>query len=98
MVDKFKVTLCCPAPRIGFGPGDFHLENELDEMERFVRESTADFVVFPEGFLTDEHVKGAEEIARRFNKWLIAGTQLQQENKELYTDVISPVDGLASKM
>ncbi|MBQ6655453.1 MAG: carbon-nitrogen hydrolase family protein [Erysipelotrichaceae bacterium] len=94
MIDKFKVTLCCPAPRIGFGPGDFHLENELDEMERFVSESTADFVVFPEGFLTDAHVKEAEKIASRFNKWLIAGSQLQQENKELYTDVISPRDGL----
>ena len=91
---KFVATLCCPIPRINFGTGDKHVEDEIIQMEDYLKEAKGDFVVFPEGYLQDKTVSKAEELAKKYNKWLIVGSQDTTEEKSLYTLVISPTDGL----
>lgn len=95
-MEKFKVTLCCPIPRrdFGFGKCEKLSDDEISIMEDYVKDSQADIVVFPEGFITTEHVKQAECIAKTYNKWIITGSQDTGEHKSLYTLVISPIDGM----
>lgn len=93
-MSKFKVTLTCPIPRVGFGSGDSHCDNELFIMGDYLSKADGDIVVFPEGFLTDAHIKDSEVLASKYNKWIIVGSEDQGENKSLYTNVISPTDGL----
>ena len=92
-MNKFKVTLCCPIPRKGFGSGDMHSDDEIKVMDSYLKDAEGDIVVFPEGFLTTDHVPACEELAKNYNKWIVVGSQDQGENKSLYTLVISPDEG-----
>lgn len=92
-MDKFKVTLCCPIPRVGFGTGEKHVENQLTIMQEYLKEADGDIVVFPEGFVKTSNVKQVEEFASKYNKWIIVGSEDEGKNKSLYTLVISPLAG-----
>lgn len=93
-MDKFKVTLCCPIPRNGFGSGEVHCDDELLIMDEYLKAAEGDFVVFPEGFLRQDHIKEAEKLANLYAKWVVVGSQDIGEHQSLYTLVISPIDGL----
>lgn len=92
-MEKFKVTLCCPIPRKGFGSGDIHSDNELAIMEEYLDKADGDIVVFPEGFTTSSKIINVEELAKKYNKWIVFGTEDDGECKSLYTCVVAPKDG-----
>ena len=94
MSDKYNVTLCCPLPRVGFGSGDNHVDDEILQLEEYLQQAKGDIVVFPEGYLKSEDVYKAELLAKKYRKWLIIGSQDQGDHKSLYTLVISCEDGL----
>ena len=94
MKERFRVSLCCPRPRRGFGTGELRTEDELKQLQEYLLASKAEIVVFPEGYLKSEDVSRACELARQYSKWLIIGTQDQGECKSLYTVVIDPDKGL----
>ena len=93
MIDKFRVSLCCPLPRTGFGSGDVHVEDEIAQLETYLTKAEGAIVVFPEGYLLTSHVKKAEQLAKKYNKWLIIGSEDDGEQKSLYTLVIDPDNG-----
>jgi len=93
MIDKFRVSLCCPFPRTAFGNGDIHVEDEIAQLETYLAKAEGAIVVFPEGYLLTSHVKKAEKLAKKYNKWLIIGSEDDGEQKSLYTLVIDPDNG-----
>ncbi|MBQ1567205.1 MAG: carbon-nitrogen hydrolase family protein [Erysipelotrichaceae bacterium] len=94
MQRKIRVSLCCLLPRVGFGSGERHVSDELKQMEEYLNRAQGEIVVFPEGYLKSEDCAKACKIARRYDKWLILGTQDQGQYKSLYTVVIDPDKGL----
>ncbi len=93
MIDQFRVTLCCPLPREGFGKAERRCADEIRQMEDLLKEASGDIVVFPEGYLPSQRLPEAEELAGRYGKWLIAGHEDQGEKKTLYTSIIDPQRG-----
>ena len=93
MKDHFRVTLCCPRPRQGFGPGELRCDDEISQLADYLKKAQGDIVVFPEGYLPSRRVKEAEELAKEYQKWLIVGSEDEGEEKSLYTLVISPEQG-----
>lgn len=93
---KFKVTLCCPIPRKGFAEGKAkaYSENELTIMEDYVSKADGDIVVFPEGFVRTSYVDRAVEIAKKYHKFIVVGSQDEGEHKSLYTLFIDENDGV----
>ena len=94
MLRKIRVSLCCPLPRVGFGTGDIHVSDELKQMDDYLKKAQGEIVVFPEGYLKSEDCDKAFELAHKYDKWLILGTQDQGECKSLYTVVIDPDKGM----
>lgn len=92
-MNKFSVTLVCPIPRVGFGKSDKHVENEFEQMEQYVSQSKCDIVVFPEGFIREHLICEAEKIAKKYQKWIITGSQRIGEQMDLCTIVVSPTEG-----
>ena len=93
MINKFRVSLCCPLPRTGFGSGEVHVEDEISQLEDYLKKANGDIVVFPEGYLLTSNVEKAEELSKRYNKWLIIGSEDDGDEKSLYTLVIDPDKG-----
>ncbi|MEA4911761.1 MAG: carbon-nitrogen hydrolase family protein [Oscillospiraceae bacterium] len=95
MREKFRVTLCCPAPRAGFGPGELHVQSELPEMERYLaQENAGDIVVYPEGFLSTAHIDAAAALAKKHGRWIVTGTDGTGDDHDLCIAILSPADGL----
>ncbi|MEA5050068.1 MAG: carbon-nitrogen hydrolase family protein [Oscillospiraceae bacterium] len=95
MQEKFRVTLCCPAPRADFVSGELHVDSELPEMEQYLAAGDAgDIVVYPEGFLRADHIADAAALAKKYGKWIVTGTDGAGDNHDLCVAVISPADGL----
>jgi len=56
-------------------------EDDLAELKKFLQQDEADIYIFPEGFLTTEHLKEALEITKEFDKYVITG--LKDDRAEL---------------
>lgn len=93
MKDRFRVTLCCPRLRQGFGPGELRCEDEIRQMEEYLKQADGEIVVFPEGYLPSGRVNEAEALAERYGKWLITGSEDEGDEKSLYVLVVSPEKG-----
>ncbi len=94
MRDQFKVSLCCPAPREGFGTGERHCMDEVVQMEDYLKKAGGDIVVFPEGYLRSDRLNDACALAKRYEKWIITGSEDQGECRSLYTHFIDPEEGI----
>ena len=94
MKDHFRVTLCCPLPRSGFAKAEKRCADEIVQMEEYLKKSSGDIVVFPEGYLPSSRVCEAEKLANKHDRWLIVGSEDEGEHRSLYTLVISPEKGL----
>ena len=94
MKDQFKVTLCCPVPREGFGKSERRCDDEIVQMEHYLKQANGDIVVFPEGYLQSQRLDEACLLAKKYQKWIIAGSEDQGEEKSLYTHVIDPDNGV----
>ena len=94
MKDHFKVSLCCPLPREGFGKSDERCEDEIRQMEDYLKKAEGEIVVFPEGYLQSQRLKEACALAEKYGKWIITGSEDQGEEKSHYTHVIDPGSGV----
>ena len=93
-MSKFKVSLCSPYPRKGFGPGDIHVDNELDIMRSVIDAADGDIVVFPEAFLDEFHLNEAAEIAAKSGKWIVSGARGCLKCRDQIVILISPDQGV----
>ncbi len=93
-MDHFSVSLCCPLPRSGFGKAERRCDDEIAQMEDYLKRAKGQIVVFPEGYLPTSRVKEAEKLSERYGLWLIVGSEDEGEHKNLYTLLISPQKGL----
>ena len=94
MKDHFKVSLVCPLPRVGFGKSDKRCGDEIVQMEEYLKISNGDIVVFPEGYLPSQRLEEVCALAKKYDKWIIAGSEDQGEEKSLYTHAIDPEKGI----
>ena len=97
-MNKVKITLCCPKPRIGFADGKGEqVESELVILDDYLNKANGDIVVFPEGFVADKNILEAEKIINKYGKWVVLGGQDTGENQTLYTLVVDPNKGVIYK-
>ena len=94
MKDHFIVSLCCPIPRKGFGKSERRCEDEIAQMEGYLRICKGDIAVFPEGYLPSYRAEEVSALAKKYRCYIIAGSEDQGEHKSLYTLVFSPDEGL----
>ena len=90
---KFKITLTCPLPRIGFSKSEKHCLDEIKQMEDYLKIADGDIVVFPEGYIKTSDVSKVEILANKYHKWIITGSEDDGEAKSLYVLVIDPDKG-----
>ncbi len=93
-MDRIKVTLVCPLPRKGFGKSQWRATDEISQMEDYLKRAQGQIVVFPEGYIVSDRAKEAETLSKKYNKWIICGSEDPGEEKSLYTLVISPEEGM----
>ncbi len=94
MKDNFKVSLCCPIPRVGFGIGERHCEDAIFQMEGYLSSCKGDIIVFPEGYIPSDKTEEVVRLAHKYDKWIITGCEDDPPRKNLYTLLISPENGL----
>ena len=94
MKDNFKVSLCCPIPREGFGTGERHCEDIIIQMEDYLSSCNGDIIVFPEGYIPSCRTKEAIELSHKYDRWIITGCEDEAPHKSLDTLLISPDNGL----
>lgn len=97
-MSKIKITLTCPLPRVGFADGKGeHVDNELVILDDYLAKADGDIVVFPEGFVRSDHIIDAENIIRKYHKWVVMGSQDIGEHQSLHTLLIDPEKGVIYK-
>ena len=97
MMKGFRVTLVCPLPRKGFGKSERRCDDEIVQMERYLKEASGQINVFPEGYIPADRTGEVEALAKRYKRWIICGSEDQGEKKSLYTLVISAEEGVIQK-
>ena len=63
-------------------------------MEEYLKMSEGDIVVFPEGYVQSQRLDEVCDLAKKYHKWIIAGSEEQGECKSLYTHAIDPEKGV----
>ncbi len=94
MKDNFKVSLCCPIPRRGFGTGERHCEDVIFQMEDYLSSCKGDIIVFPEGYIPSVRTSEVIKLAEKYDRWIITGSEDDPPHKSLQTLVVSPKEGL----